>query len=239
LGGLLTGLSGGATLPLLLDAATFAALAAAGGALRTRRTPAEGANRRMFAGIALLATDPVVRAVTGLLTVLVLVGEGVTVAEVFLVRDTFGGSATAFGVLTTTFTAGMLAGTLPAAALKTLRQTLIAIPLTALVMAAGLIGAGSVGVLPGVFVSYGLAGLGAGALNVVAATLVLCRVPEDVRGRVQAALNGLLRAAGICALGLGGLAAAAFAPTTVFVLAGVAIAVAALAAIPILRTVRS
>src|SRR5437763_2694016 len=126
LGGLLTGLSGGATLPLLLDAATFAALAAAGGALRTRRTPAEGANRRMFAGIALLATDPVVRAVTGLLTVLVLVGEGVTVAEVFLVRDTFGGSATAFGVLTTTFTAGMLAGTLPAAALKTLRQTLIA-----------------------------------------------------------------------------------------------------------------
>ena len=143
LGGLLTGATGGATVPLLLDAGTFGVLAVAGVVLRTRRKPsASNGQIRVLAGVAMLYTDSVVRAVATLLTVLVLVGEAVTVAEVFLVRDTLGADATTFGVLSATFTAGMIAGTVPSFALKTTRWIFAAIPVAVLAMAAGLIGAG-------------------------------------------------------------------------------------------------
>jgi len=238
LGGLLTGATGGATVPLLLDAGTFAVLGAAGALVQTRRRPSpSGGGIRPMAGILILGTDPVIRTVAVLLALLVLVGEAVTVAEVFLVRDTLGAGATAFGALTAAFMAGMIAGTVPAFALKTTRRILATIPLASFVMAAGLIGVGSIGTLAGVFVCYAVAGVGAGALNVAATTLVLYRTPDAVRGRVQAGLNGLLRSAGIGALGVGGLAVGIFAPDTVFVLSGVAIAVAAAAALPLFRRI--
>lgn len=238
LGGVLTGATGGATVPLLADAGTFVVLAVAAALVKTRRRPKPAAGRsRAMAGILLLGTDPVIRTVAILLAVLVLVGEAVTVAEVFLVRDTLAAGATAFGALSAAFTGGMIAGTLPAVALKTGRRLLAAIPPASLAMAAGLIGAGSISALAGVFVCYAIAGAGAGALNVAATTLVLDRTPDALRGRVQAALNGLLRTAGIAALGVGGIAAGIFAPGTVFVLSGVAIAVATAAALPLFRRI--
>lgn len=74
-------------------------------------------------------------------------------------------------------------------------------------------------------------------LNVAATTLVPSRTPDAVRGRVQAALNGLLRTAGICALGVGGLVTGLFAPGTVFVVSGIAVAATAVVAVPLFRTI--
>ena len=55
-------------------------------------------------------------------------------------------------------------------------------------------------------VVYSTLGVANGALNTSTGTLVFTRVPDAVRGRVGAALNGVSRACSIVALALGGLA---------------------------------
>jgi len=234
LGGVLTGLTGGAAVPLLADAATFLVLSGVGAVIRVRRPVRPGPRPRWHGGFAALAANRPIAVIVGLLTALILVGEGVSVAEVFLVRDTFGASAAAFGALSAVFSGGALVGTVLSAGIASPGRALLTVTSASVGMAAGLVGVGLAGNLVEVFVCYACAGACAGVVNVAATTLILLRTPEAVMGRVQAALNGLLRTAGVGALGLGGLATGLFPPATVFLLSGTAIALAVIVALAVL-----
>ncbi|MFC0540582.1 MFS transporter [Kutzneria chonburiensis] len=234
MGGMLTGLTGGATVPLWADAVTFLALASICLTIRAGQPVPTGGRTRWHGGFTVLTTDRPITVIVGLLVVLILIGEGVSVAEVFLVRDSFGASTTAFGLLTAVFNGGALVGTVLSGGIATPARALLTVVSASVGMAAGLVGVGLAGNLAEVFICYACAGVGAGVVNVAATTLIMLRAPKPVVGRVQAALNGLLRTAGMGALGLGGLATGFFPPATVFLLSGTAIALAVIAALAVL-----
>ncbi|TCO46623.1 MFS transporter [Actinocrispum wychmicini] len=235
LGGLLAGVD--TQLPLLVDAATFLALALTGLTIKARRRPHPQNHSRD--SVSILFTDRPLAASTGLQLLLILVGETVNVAEVFLVRDTFQASATAYGLLSTTFVAGSLLGMLLAAKLDTTSRILRTLPLASVAMTTAIAAAGLSPSLAGVFALFVLAGAAAGVMGVTAATLVILRTPDHLMGRVQAMLNGMTRTAGIASLGLGALLTGLFTPSTVFVLAGTAGLVATAATIPLFKTARA
>jgi len=65
-----------------------------------------------------------------------------------------------------------------------------------------------------------LGGTGNGMANVCVATLVLTRTGDQMRGRVSAALGGVVNAASIASLVIGGGLAALLTPRQIFLLAG-------------------
>lgn len=225
LGGLLTGL-GGARLPLLADAATFAVLAVAALAVRTRRGGVVGHDDasapRALVGLRLIWDDGVLRPVFTVLLAFIVVGESTNVVEVFLVRDALHGSATQYGLIGVGACAGIVLGSLLGGRDTTLagrvRWVVFGATGTALmVLAAG--AAPSVLVMGGAWVVLGVAN---GLLNTSATSLLVLRTPEAVRGQVIAAASGTSRACSICALVLGGVLGTLVGPRTTFVAAGCA-----------------
>lgn len=235
-GGLLTAVTGGARVPLLIDAGTFLAITAAGLLINTRRRPGR-TNRKpnARAGIALLFGDRALAATLVLGVLLIIVGTAVGVAEVFLVRDTFHASALAFGLLQAAYTAGMLVGTAVASRMSTTQRLLVAIPVSSAIMAASFVVIGLANSLVLTFVLYVVAGAGTGVESAAAGTLLLLRTPEPVLGRTLASFSALLRGAGLLAYGVSGLVVGLFPPETVFLLSGTAALLAVLAATPALR----
>ncbi len=225
-GGLLTGL-GGARLPLLADAATFAVLAAAGLAVRTRRggrwsPPADGSTPRphAFDGLRLLSRDTILRPVLAALMAYIVVGEATNVVEVFLVRDALHGTAAQYGLVGTAASAGIVAGSLIGGRDTSLRQRLRWVVLAAggqalMICLAGL--APSVVALAAV---WSLLGVANGILNTNTSTLLITRTPEASRGQVIAAAMGASRAFSLTALALGGLAGAILGPRATFITGG-------------------
>lgn len=219
--GLLTGLTGGARVPLLLDAVIFLGIAATGLLIGTRRRP-ERKETKMRArdGIMLLFTDRPLAAAVLLAVLLPVVVHLIYVAQVFLVRDTFGASALAFGLLQATHMVGVLTGTALASRLNTARRILLISPIAAAVMstAIGLIGV--ISMLPATFALYVVAGIGMGIVSAAVGTLLLLRTPEAKLGRAFASFTAVHRTAGLVAYGIGGLVVGLLAPEVVYELAG-------------------
>jgi MFS family permease len=141
-------------------------------------------------------------------------------AEVFFVKGDLGASDPVFGLVFSCWAAGMIIGALA-----------IARRVTAAGLAAGtIIGAIVQGVgvgLPAAWLAVGFAagmwfvgGLGHGAKNVLARTLIQERVPDALHGRAFAAYNGLRNGAELFALAVGGALIAAIGARTTIALAG-------------------
>jgi MFS family permease len=236
IGGLLTGLTGGARVPLLVSAVVFVAVAGASLLISTRRHPAqEKPGPSVGTGIALLFADHVLAAVVTLAVLLPLVVHLIYVAQVFLVRDTFGASGLTFGLLQATHTAGLLVGTVVAARLTTVRRIVLGVPLSATVMSTAIILIGLTRSLPAVFALYVLMGVCMSMVSVSGTTLLLSRVPEAAIGRAMASFTAIHRAAGLIAYGLGGLVVGALRPEVVYVLSGTSALVIVLMLAPAFR----
>ncbi|HEV2783747.1 MAG TPA: MFS transporter [Actinophytocola sp.] len=233
--GLLTGLTGGARVPLLLDAGLFLLITVAALLITTRRQSNGGPMPRAREGITALFTDSPLATVVVLAFLLVLVTHLTYVAQVFLVRETFGASALAFGLLQATFTVGLLTGTVLASRLNTARRIVLMNPIFAVVMSTAIILIGSVSVLPAVFALYVLAGVGASVVSVSVGTMLMLRTPESTMGRALASFHALNRAAALGAYGVGGFVVGMLAPGTVYILSGVSALIAVLVMIPALR----
>ena len=191
---------------LLLDAATFAAVALVATLLHARRRPERqaGDSGRAREGFAVLAGDPVLR-VTVLTAVASLLFFSMSItAEVFYVKETLGASDTAFGLLGTCWALGMVAGAVglarrvPTAAVAVAAVAVIAVQGAGLATAAG-------GLLVLAFAGFTLGGVAHGLKNVLMRTLIHERVPENVRGRAYALYNAGRNGAEIGALALAGL----------------------------------
>jgi MFS family permease len=228
--GVLAGTFGYGT-PLLVDAATFAALAAAALAIRATRRHAPGGEAiegKPPAAFSLRKDALLWPLVLGVCA-LVLAGESTNVVEIFLLRGTLGAGTVVFGLVAAVLALGVVAGSLFAGrnapdGVRAARTAVAALVLALLLGAAGL--------APAVWMfaaAWAFVGVANGVANVDASTLLLRRTPDFCRGRVLATVNGMVRGSSLAAMLLGGLGGTLLGPRTTFVAAGALMAVAALA----------
>jgi hypothetical protein len=232
LGGVLFSV-GGLELAMLVDAATFAAVAVAALSLRVRRDPealgdAESTPRARE-GIAYLFRDRVLSLAMVVAFSSLLFMSAVWVGELFFVEDVLGRGDVAYGAMLSIWTAGMALGALLLAS-RVAAGAVAASGLAAVaVQGAGL-------ALPAVWLNFAfflacsfVGGLAHGLKNVMFRTLIHVRVPDELHGRAFAAYNGIRNTAELGAFAAGGLLVAAIGPRGTIAYAGALSALAGLA----------
>ncbi len=223
---------------LLVNAATFLVIAAAGGALRARRPPAQrqDAERlRALDGFRLMRGDALLR-----ITIPVAVGALVFIAasltvEIFYLRDVVGASEAAYSLIVCAWMAGMVVGA-TALARRIPARLVAAGALVALaVQGAGMAVQTTWAILPVAFAGYVVGGLGQGVKDVLLRALISVRVPAAVHGRAFAAYNAARNTAQLGAVGAGGLLVSTLGPRAALALAGLGPVLAAGAGLAALR----
>jgi Na+/melibiose symporter-like transporter len=201
--------AGGLELAMLVDAATFAAVALAALALRVRRDPESLQNGeeslRARDGIAYLFRDRLLSLAMIVAFASLLFMSAVWVGELFFVKDVLDLGDTAYGVFASVWTVGMALGALLVSP-RVAAGAVAAIGLAAVaVQGVGL-------ALPALWLSFGfylacsfMGGLAHGLKNVMFRTLIHVRVPERLHGRAFAAYNGIRNSAELGAFAAGGL----------------------------------
>jgi MFS family permease len=224
--GSLLAAAGGTSVAMLVNAATFLAVAGAALLLRARREPvaqAEGAPRaRARDGVVYLFADRTLALAMTVAFVSLLFMSASIPADVVYVVDVLGMEDLGLGPVYTAWTIGMILGSLVLA-----RR----VPLTALAAAAfagtALQGLGKAAaplwlVFGFMVVCYFVGGVGHGLKNVTLRTLIHHSVPDELHGRAFAAYNGLRNAAELGALAAGGvLVTVAGAKATLWIAGGV------------------
>jgi MFS family permease len=227
LGGAL-GAAGLLWLALALDALSFLVVATAAVLLRARRQPrradpGEPAVNPIRArdGFVFLARQrDLVITLGGAVAALLLFSMSAT-AEPFFVTDVLGAGSLAYGVLLTSWTLGMAAGS-AGLAHRVPRSRLAAAALLAVVLQGlGIAGGALSTVLTMALIGFTFGGVAHGIKNVLLRTLIHERAPEELRGRVFAAYNGARNGAELGALALGGIAVGALGARTALLAAGV------------------
>jgi len=210
---------------LVLDAATFVAVAAAAMTMRARRdpraaAPVAGDGGRARDGLAYLTADRVLRiALTAAVCALLFFSMSIA-AEVFYVTDVLEAGDAAYGMLVASWTLGMVAGAVglaprvPAGALATAAVAGVA------VQGAGIATAAAAGVLWAAFAGFTLGGIAHGVKNVLLRTLIHQRVPEALRGRAFAGYNAARNGAELGALGAAGVLVGAIGSQPALLLSG-------------------
>jgi Major Facilitator Superfamily len=232
LGGVLFS-AGGLELAMLVDAATFAAVAVAALSLRVRRDPealgAAESTPRAREGIAYLFRDRVLSLAMVVAFSSLLFMSAVWVGELFFVEEVLGRGDVAYGAMLSIWTAGMALGALLLAS----RVAAGAVAATGLA-AVAVQGAGLA--LPAVWLNFAfflacsfVGGLAHGLKNVMFRTLIHVRVPDQLHGRAFAAYNGIRNTAELGAFAAGGLLVAAIGPRGTIAYAGALSALAGLA----------
>jgi MFS family permease len=213
---------------LLLDAATFLAVAAAAVALHARRAPAHGERpgerehravcRQVLAGDRRLAVT-LAAAIAALAFFTISVS-----AEVFFVDEVLHAGPAAFGLLLSVWMLGMVAGAVGLARLVPKHWLAAGALLGVALQGAGLLGAAVGATMAFALAGFLIGGAAHGAKNVLLRTLIHESAPEAVRGRVFAGYNAARNGAELGALSAGGV---------VVGLAGSQVALAISGAIPL------
>src|SRR5437588_4904526 len=224
LGGAL-GAAGLLWLALALNALSFTAVAAAAMALRVRRQPepAEGTETAVRAreGFAFLLRErDIAITLGGAVAALALFSISAT-AEPFFVTDVLRAGSLAYGVLLTSWTLGMAAGS--AGLAHRVGRTRLAVGgLVAIVLQGlGIAGGALSPVVWLALIGFAFGGMAHGVKNVLLRTLIHERAPEALRGRAFAAYNGARNGAELGALVLGGIAVSALGARPALLIAGV------------------
>ncbi len=239
----------GARLPLLVDAGSYLALVAAGLLIRTRRGGARGTAPAAADGASVpptwrLRQDPLLVVMVGSLAAVVAAVGAINVVEVFFIREILGSSTTMYGLVTGSWTLGIVLGgwlfarlarrltddgALLGAGLALLGGCCLAVLGSAAVPAAML--------LVPIWLAGGVAN---GGDNVFNNLLLARRVPEASRGRAFAVFGAAVQGAGMAGYLIGGLLLELAAPRPLVAGAGVAglLVVAAVVA-PVRRAVRA
>ena len=242
-GGLLLG-TFGFHIPLILDAVTFGALACIPVVLRVDRVPertGRGTTRsEALVGFARIARDPVLRALVVLATCLICTLGVVNVVELLFITGPLHAGPLGYGLLGSCMAVGMLAVGMSAGTIS--RR----VPSPPKLFAAGCVGlCVTVGLLGLTFSLWQAAsillvtGAANGLVNISFGVLLTRRSPNEVRGRVFAAVQAAVGAAQISSMVIGGALLLAFAPRSI-ILGGAGASVIAVAAAiaPVLRADR-
>ncbi|MEU7757328.1 MULTISPECIES: MFS transporter [Micromonospora] len=245
LAGLLVG-QFGTRVPLLVDAFSYLALVAAGLLIRTRR-----GGRRTPAAVAAavapawrLRRDPLLTVMVGSVAAVIGAVGAVNVIEVFFIRETLGSSTTVYGLVTGSWTLGIVLGAwlfariarrladdgaLLGAGLVLLGGCCLAVLVSAAVPSAWLL-------VP----IWLLGGVGNGGDNVFNNLLLARRVPEAARGRAFAVFGAAAQGAAMGGYLVGGLLLEVAGPRALVAACGVAgLLVVVALAWPVRRAVRA
>jgi len=233
------GAAGLLRLALAINALSFVVVGVTALVLRARRQPepaGHGESVRARDGFAFLFRQrDLAIALGGAVAALAVFSISVT-AEPFFVTEVLHGGPLAYGILLTSWTLGMAAGS-GALAHRVPRASLAVGGLAAVTLqGAGIAGAALSPVLWMALIGFVLGGVAHGVKNAVLRTLIHERVPEALRGRAFAAYNGARNGAELGALALGGIAVAAFGPRTALLIAGVGPALIGLFCLCLLTT---
>ncbi|MFE9202625.1 MFS transporter [Micromonospora sp. NPDC007230] len=240
----------GTRLPLLLDAASYLALVAAALLIRTRRGGSQRSGPATAPGASTapavawrLRGDPMLVAMIVTIAGVIAAVGAINVVEVFFIRETLHSSTTMYGLVTGSWTLGILVGAWLFARLARRlvddRRLLVGY----LVLLAGcclmiLLSAAVPSALLLVPV-WLLGGVGNGGANVFDNVLLARRVPEASRGRAYAALGGSVQGASMVGFLLGGLLLEAATPRSLVAGCGIAgLLVIALVVPSVTRAVR-
>jgi MFS family permease len=231
-GGLLSGLAGTST-ALLVDAASFAALAVAVLALRIRRVPeVADATTERTGGYALIWRSRILRIAIGGTCFVLVCAVIDNVAVPYRYVDQLHGGALGFGIGETAWSIGSVLGSQLIRRIPPERQ--------ALALALGNLGTGlgiaGIGFAPTYAIALGAAvfgGIGNGLENVAVTTLVAAQTPTAAHGRAFSAVSGTLQTA----IGIGTFVAAPvivlLGPAGALIVAGCAASVVAVATIAV------
>jgi MFS family permease len=240
LGGFLTGMLGAQPV-VLLDAVTFAILAAGAMVIRTRRTPSPTRDRssrdKVRAWIGKMV-DPVLPLITVSTGLAILFISTTNVAQVFFVKDNLGASDTAYGVIGACWMAGMVAAG-PVVARGRCTRTALSVLVVAgqAITGIAVLGTGLSSSPITVGIWYVLAGLGSSAMMMAGAALVGLVASDETRGRVLAVYCTLANAAAVPAMILGVGLMSWLGARGVFVVSGALVVVATALAGAVLRKV--
>ncbi|MEU8259385.1 MFS transporter [Micromonospora sp. NPDC048999] len=240
----------GTRLPLLLDAASYLALVVAGLLIRTRRGGSRRPAATMSPGTAApdagwrLREDPLLVAMIITIAGVIAAVGAINVVEVFFIRETLGSSTTMYGLVTGSWTLGILIGAwlfarlarrltddgrMLGGYLALIAGCCLMILLSAAVPTALLL-------VP----VWLLGGVSNGGANVFDNVLLARRVPEAARGRAYAALSGCVQGASMVGFLLGGLLLAVATPRSLVAGCGaVGLLVVALVVPPVIRAIRT
>src|SRR5947209_593647 len=223
LGGAL-GAAGLLRLALALNALSFLVVAGAGLLLRARRRPRAGhcpeSVVRAREGFAFLVRErDIAITLGGAVAALALFSISAT-AEPFFVTDVLGAGSLAYGVLLTSWTLGMAAGS--AGLAHRVGRTRLALGgLVAIVLQGlGIAGGALSPVVWLALIGFAFGGMAHGVKNVLLRTLIHERAPEALRGRAFAAYNGARNGAELGALALGGVVVGALGARAALLVAG-------------------
>jgi MFS family permease len=210
---------------LLVDAATFAAVALAAKLMHARRdpraaAPVAGDSGRARDGLAFLTADRVLRVTLGGAVAALLFFSMSIAAEVFYVTDVLHAGETAYGVLLASWTLGMVAGAVGLA--RRVPPAMLAAGALAgvAVQGLGIASAAAAGELWVAFAGFTVGGIAHGVKNVLLRTLIHQRVPEAMRGRAFAVYNAARNGAELGALGCGGVLIGAIGAQPALLLSG-------------------
>jgi MFS family permease len=215
--------AGGLELAMVVDAASFAAVALAALTLRVRRRPARtDADEvpRAREGISYLFRDRLLSLVMIVAFSSLLFMSAVWVGELFFVEDVLGRGDVGYGLMLSIWTVGMALGAL------LLSPRVAAGAVAAAGLAAVAVQGSALG-LPALWLSFAfflaasfVGGLAHGLKNVMFRSLIHVRVPEALHGRAFAAYNGIRNAAELGAFAAGGLLVATIGPRGTIAYAG-------------------
>ena len=219
-------------LALAINALSFAVVGVAALVLRARRQPVaddHAAPVRARDGAAYLFRErDLAIALGGAVAALAVFSISVT-AEPFFVTEVLHGGPLAYGVLLTSWTLGMAAGSGVLAHRVPHASVAVGGLMAVTLQGVGIAGAALAPVLWMALIGFVFGGLAHGVKNVLLRTLIHERVPDALRGRAFAAYNGARNGAELGALALGGIVVAAFGARPALLVAGVGPALIGLA----------
>ena len=229
-------------LALALNAVSFVIVAAAALMLHARRQPQRtdehDAPPRARDGFAFVTHErDLAITLGGAVAALALFSISAT-AEPFFVTRVLGAGSLAYGVLLTSWTLGMAAGSAGIAP-RVGRARLAAGGLVAVVLQGlGIAGGALTSVIGLALIGFSFGGVAHGVKNVLLRTLIHERAPEALRGRAFAAYNGARNGAELGALVLAGLIVGALGARPALLIAGFGPAAIGLACLLLLTTRR-
>jgi MFS family permease len=223
IGGVLAA-TGGTAVAMVVNAATFVAVALAAALLRARRKPvrAEGPDVRERArdGAVFLFRDRTLGIVLPVIFVSLLFMSASITAEVFFAKEDLGVGDVVYGAIFSMWTIGMVVGALVVAR-RVVGMSLAVGTLVAVAVQGLGLGLPTLWLfVPFAGAMWLIGGLGHGTKNVLARTLIQERVPARLHGRAFAAYNGLRNGAELFALAAGGFLVAAIGARATLALAG-------------------
>lgn len=178
---------GGERLALLVNAASFLAIAAAAALMRARRPPVQSPTpERARDGVVHFGRDPVLR-VTLLVNVaaLLFISASITI-EVFYVKDVLEAGDAAYAAVVAVWMAAMVAGATGLAGRLPQRRAAAVALIALAVQGAGMAAQTAWAILPVAVAGYAVGGLGHGVKNTLLRLVIQQRVPGRLHGRAFA-----------------------------------------------------